>query len=350
MKTGTKILISFGAALIAAVFSLISHIVLLPVLALGAFMAVEWGFIYLVPMLAAIAVPRLLAPIEVGGIVSLAELILIPLCLAFFEKKRLPHRYTLIALAVVICLGEYLMLTLGSMLAGKAPYEGAVEAWNSSIAAFEASFGSGGAEFASSLREFSDVIPDILMWACLLCAELFSFALLMFYRLWSKAFRVEPRPMADITEWRLPKSMLLGSGLMCAFIVLVYLLKLNGANAIAYSLGLIVASLFAVQGASLLLFIFKASGASRAMTIALSVFSVLFFPWSMGILAVFGLVEQIKNRRGKIKKFLNERAEARKLDRLADEYEKYGYIRGEHEQDEGSGDKDSNNDDPVKED
>lgn len=350
MKTGTKILISAFATMIAVCFSYVSHLVLLPLLALGAFMAVEWGFLYLVPILAAVAVPILLRPIGAGELAMLAELMAIPLLLALFSKKRLPHRYTLITLAAVICLGEYLSLTLGSMLAGKAPHEGAVQVWEAAVETFGSALGANGAEAASSLREFSAIIPDILMWACVMCGEVLSFLLLITYRLWSKVFRVEPRPMADITEWRLPKSMLWGSLLMGGFIILVYALKLNGANAIAYSLGLIISSLFAVQGVSTLLFLFKVAGAPKAFPIVLYVIILISFPWSMGVLAVIGVMEHIRNRRGKIKRIMAERQARRDAESIMDEYEKYGYIRREPEGSEGPRDKESNNDDSVKED
>lgn len=352
MKTSYKILICAGTALITALSAAYSHLLLMPLIALGAYMAAEWGFIYLVPVLAGLFTVLIPGEPTAGAFATLAELLAIPLILAFGAKKKLPHRYVLLALAVVVCVGEYLSLTLDSMIAGKPPYEGAVELWNSGVVApFEETLGGlpNGQDAVDSLREFASVLPDILMWACVLCGEAISLALVLLLRLWHRVFRTEPQKMADITLWRLPKSVIPGSILMGACIAAVYIFKLPNANAVAYSLGLMIASLFSVQGLSYLLFVFRFAKASKLIPALAIAFIVISLPWSGALLGVMGFTEQLRNRRALMLRFLEERKARGEMERMADEYAKYGYIREEFTGDPDPRD-DDNKDDPVKED
>ena len=333
MKTVFKILICAAASIAAALCAAFSTALLIPVLALAVFMGVYWGTVYLLPpLIGAAAGTVIFLGGDVGALPELFMYLLAPAFLTIIEKRRLPHRYGVLGLAVIFCLGLYLSMALGSILAGKPPYYGVLETWDNVyypriLDLFSGA--AGGADTLEALADIRAVIPDTLMWTCILTGEAYSMALVMLYRLWHRAFGVKPRRMADLPDWRLPKSFLIGSGMMLAAIGLVYAFGLAQANAIAYSLGLIIASLYGVQGAAYFMFMFRTVNAPAFMRVLLIVFTVLFFPFSLGFLAAFGLKEQITGKRAKIKKLIAERARENRPFSRADELAKYGYVREE---------------------
>lgn len=331
MKTYLKILICAGAAAAAALFSVFSEALLIPVLALAAYMGVCWGAVYMLPvLLGSVAGVALGFVPNVDLIPKLVMILAAPLYLALCEKKAWPHRYAVLGLAVIFCLGQYLSTTLSSMLAGRAPYEGAVETWDTVyVPLFEGLFAGlpGGTDTVDALKDVSSVIPDTLMAGSILTAEIYSMAMVLILRLWHKAFKTEPRAMAPLSDWRLPQSTLIGTGMMLAAIILAYILRLDRANAIAWSLGLIIISFYAVQGVAYFLFVFKTVGASGASRAVLFMLTLFLFPFSLVILALFGLKEQITKKRPKIKKLLAEKKRQDEPFSRAEELAKYGYIR-----------------------
>ena len=339
MKTYLKILICAGTAAAAALFSVLAEALLIPVLALAAYMGAAWGAVYLLPVLIGCTAGVFLGFVpSVDLIPKLAMYLLAPSLLVLCERKAVPHRFTVLALAAVFCLGQYLSLSLSSLIAGKAPYEGALQTWDEFYAPmFERIFGGipGGSETAETLGELRSFIPDTLLAGSILTAEIYSLALVLILRLWHRAFRTAPRPMADLPDWRLPQSVLIGSGMMLACIILAYVLKLDRANAAAWSLGLIICSLFAVQGLAYFFFMFRAVNAPGAARTVLIVLTVFLFPFSAALLAFFGLKEQITKKRPKITKLLAEKKRQEEPYSRAEELAKYGYIRRPESKDEG---------------
>lgn len=274
---------------------------------------------------------------------------LIPIILVFYGKKRFPHRYAALALAVLITLGTYLSLTLGSMLRGLPPYTETVESWALMVDEYAEVFKGvyGSEDMLEVLTEFEGMIPDLLMPYSVITGEFCAFMLVVFYRLWSKLFKVEPQKMAPFSEWRLPKNMHWGSLILVAVIAAVYIAGFERAAGISLSLGLMVVPLFAAQGLAFFLALFSATKAPGGLRVLLFVFAALLFPYSMLLLAFFGLREQLQNRRRLMKEYLASADQARLLRKDRDEYEKYGYIRRDEEEKK---DKDKNESNDSQED
>lgn len=341
MKTGTKTGICIGTALLAALTAAFFPTLLYPLIALIAFMGARWGAVFMLPGLAAAIAGAILGPgMSAGSLVSAASYVCAAALITVYIKKRLPHRYALLGLALIFCLGQYLSLTLGSMLAGKAPYAETVDTWNELLTAITPVLdGASGAGFTSEL--FGDVahlIPDLLMWFCILTAEGSAFGCVMLIKLYHRLFKETPAPMARFAEWRLPANALWGCLIMLAGIPAAYLLKLEQANSIAYSAGLIVASLFSVQGMAYLNFVFTVSRAPGFVKVLSWILPVFAFPYSIGLLAFIGIKEQLTQKRVQVKAALKELARQRRQYDRADELAKYGYVRTEKPED---GEKDS---------
>ncbi len=341
MKTYIKILICAGASIAAAVFSVFAEALLIPVLALAAYMGAVWGAVYLLPVLIGCTAGVFLGFVPgVDLIPKLAMYLLAPSFLVLCERKNIPHRYAVLGLAAIFCLSQYLSTSLSSMLEGNAPYEGALRTWDEFyMPAFERIFGGvpGGDETVEMMGDLRSYIPDTLLAGSILTGEAYSLALVLILRLWHKAFGTKPRPMADLPDWRLPQSVLVGSGMMLAAIILAYVLKLDRANAAAWSLGLIICSLFAVQGLAYFLFMFRAVNAPGAARAVLFVLTLFLFPFSAALLAFFGIKEQIMKKRPKITKLLAEKKRQDAPYSRAEELAKYGYIRRPDHKDEDSG-------------
>ncbi|MCR5809318.1 MAG: YybS family protein [Clostridiales bacterium] len=323
--------ICIGAAVLGLAFSVFSHILLIPVLALAGYMAACWGAAYLIPVEAAAAAGMLLwfGP-DPGAIALLCSFLLCPVILTVYYKKKLPHRYAVLALAVILCLGNYLSVSLEPMLKGDPPYAAVVESWETVILPSLSKI----AGDASALDSVSAIIPDVLMPGTILLSEGLALALVLFFKLCHRIFRTEPRKMAKFSAWRLPKTAIPGCLIMAVGIALVYILRAAQANAIAFSIIIMIASLFSIQGLSYLFFVFeigKAGGGVRVVLFAMVLFT---FPYSLIFLSFLGIREQIQKRRAAIIKYLDATKEMSRLEKRADEYAKYGYIRETEEDDE----------------
>ena len=174
--------------------------------------------------------------------------ILIPLIIAVYGKKKLPHRYAALALLLVMSFGHYLSMTASAIMRGAAPYEDVVNIWHEVVAEPMGSLFSAfpdGEELGSVLYDFADRLPDMLMWGCVLSAEFFALGLILFYRVLCKAFKIQPAPMAEFTLWRLPKSSMIGLGISALAVAAAYIFKLEGANSFAFAIGIFWGSVFA---------------------------------------------------------------------------------------------------------
>lgn len=331
MKNGTKIAICLGTAALTFVLAAFAQTLLIPLTALSAYMGAMWGLYYLAPSaIAACAGALLFGGTDPGSLAAAAMFLLIYAVLTAYLKKKFPHRYAVLALAVTVCVGQYLSMTIASMLAGRPPYSDVVDAWDRMVSeVFTPVFGgiAGGGEVLSMFGDVSAAIPDTLMFMCILTAEGVSTALVMLTRLLHRLFKTEPAPMARFAEWRLPHTALIGGGIMLVCIALAYIFRLEQANSVAYSLGLIVASLFAVQGMAYLDFVFRVSRAPGFVRVLAWVLPVLAFPYSLLLLAFIGVKEQITKKRPKVKKYLMELSAQQRAMNRADELAKYGYVR-----------------------
>ena len=325
MKTGTKVIISLGAAALAGVFSLFSHVLLLPVVALAAYMGSEWGSVYLVPTLAAVT-GALLAFFKIDAplIVTLALFLSAAVFLTVYAKRRLPHRYAVLVLALLFSVGVYLSIAITPMLEGRPPYEDAAILWEES---FKGAFGGLLADRAGSIAEFSRAIPTVLMPACILSGELAAMALIFLLRLWQRIFKTPRAPMAKLSFWRLPANSLIGALMLLLAAAAFFIFRAAQAGAIALSLGTIIVSMFSVQGAAFITFVLRFSEAPRGLRIFLWGFVILLVPYSLLVLTFIGVREQIRSRRLLVIKQIRESSDMTRAQRRADELAKYGYIR-----------------------
>lgn len=338
MKPKLKIAICAGTALTGAVLAAFSPMLAAPVIALAACMAVNWGALYLLPVLICFAAGSLLiGGFKPGAIATAAMLVIAASWLAVGEKRRFPHRYLLLGLAVIGCVGFYLSLTLDSIIASEAPYAGLVKLWDEyflkPFSDYAPSAAAGYADVVETLQEFSDAIPKLLMPFSILLAEAFGLVAVIMYRLWCRLLREPVREMAPLREWRLPSTVLIGCLIMGVGIALVYIFKVSEATAIALSLAAVIVSLLSVQGLAYLLFILKASKAPKVLSVLLWVICFMSFPYIMVFLSLIGIREQLQNRRLAVKRYLAEAERMSRAEKESDDLAKYGYVRKDDKDD-----------------
>ena len=340
MKKTYKVLICSGACLTALLLPLAGlEILLPPVIALTGFMAAEWGLSYLMPVLLAGAAGILgsQAGFDNGALFFTpaahtwcmlgcyaALLASAYVCLKF----RLANRITLLSYAAILCIGIYLMLTIGSLLAGEPPYAGAVDYLQHADGGFAEALGSAYTqESRQMMQTIIGSVPDMLMMFTLAAAILLGFETFMFGRLFYRVFKASPRRMAELGRWRLPKSILIGTLITAAVCAAAFILKLSIAPALSYAMGLVFAVMYSVQGMAYITFILTRMRAGTGVRVVTWVLAMLFIPYSMIMLALLGIVEQITKKRDLVEAFERQAAMERRLRRKQDEYEKYGYTR-----------------------
>ena len=331
MKTGFKILISLGTGILCFGLSMFSQLLLLPFLALAGFMAAEWGAYYALPALLGVAAGVMLpSGTSAGSIVTIVMLLLVPVTLFVYSKKKLPHRYAALALAVILTLGMYLSMTADSILAGEAPYAEAVRVWNEAAESTLAMFGgaSNSVELSAAFGAVAEYIPDALMPTSILMGGSLALLLVLLYRAITLLFKAGQRPMAAFSDWRLPHTALWGSLILLVVIPIAYLFRFNRAASIAISVVLIVVPLFSMQGLSVLLFMMKAGRAPVGLRILTVVIPIFLLPYSLILLGYFGVREQIKNRRRLVREYTEEMERMSEAEKRANEINKYGYSRG----------------------
>ena len=241
MKTVSKIMICAAAALLSSVFIVYSQTALLPCVALAAYMGSVWGTAYIVPVLAAMTAGSM--ALGGCGIEQTTTLICFILCVAyltFCARRKLAHRYALLGLAILICVGNYLSIALPSILAGEAPYEGELASMLS-------------ADMVSTMDSIALIIPDLLMPVCVLTGEAYALAIVLLLRACHRLFKTEPQRMAPFSQWQLPQSILLGSIIICVGIAAVILLDIKQSTAIALSAAIPIVSCFFIQGMAYLM-------------------------------------------------------------------------------------------------
>lgn len=315
MKTVSKIMICAAAALLSSVFIVYSQTALLLCVALAAYMGSVWGTAYIVPVLAAMTAGSM--ALGGCGIEQTTTLICFILCVAyltFCARRKLAHRYALLGLAILICVGNYLSIALPSILAGEAPYEGELASMLS-------------ADMVSTMDSIALIIPDLLMPVCVLTGEAYALAIVLLLRACHRLFKTEPQRMAPFSQWQLPQSILLGSIIICVGIAAVILLDIKQSTAIALSAAIPIVSCFFIQGMAYLMFIFGNSRSSRPVRIFVWAFVILSLPYSVIIPAILGIKEQITKKRPKIARYLEQLSQEKKIIDRIDEYSKYGYIR-----------------------
>ena len=294
MKTVSKIMICAAAALLSSVFIVYSQTALLLCVALAAYMGSVWGTAYIVPVLAAMTAGSM--ALGGCGIEQTTTLICFILCVAyltFCARRKLAHRYALLGLAILICVGNYLSIALPSILAGEAPYEGELASMLS-------------ADMVSTMDSIALIIPDLLMPVCVLTGEAYALAIVLLLRACHRLFKTEPQRMAPFSQWQLPQSILLGSIIICVGIAAVILLDIKQSTAIALSAAIPIVSCFFIQGMAYLMFIFGNSRSSRPVRIFVWAFVILSLPYSVIIPAILGIKEQITKKRPKIARYLEQ--------------------------------------------
>ena len=337
MKRSYRILICIAAcagALLLPAFEL--QLLLPPVIALAGFMAAEWGVSYLMPVLLCgglgfcVLQPwlstgsyYLTTPSEYCAV---ASFMLVTVSAAYFMRYKKPNRYAMLAYVAFTCAGVYLSVTANSIFAGKPPYTEAVEYLNGLDAEFERVLGEAySPESRAGIASLIAALPDVLMMLSLLMSELLAAAVFFFGRAYYRAFKVEPAPMAEFSQWRLPSSILWGLCITALVCAAVFLLSLNIAMALALTMGAAFVSLFALQGLSFMFFLFERSKSPGGLRVFTVIFIALFMLYTVPFLALIGIYEQIGKKRLLIAAYerrmkLEQGYKAKSLD-----YEKYGY-------------------------
>lgn len=343
MKNGMKILISVGVGVLCAPLSAFAPLLALPLFAFAGFMGSQWSVPYMLPALLGGGLGAYFtgfAANPTAGVIMLASVCLVTFLLG---GKSVPHRIYAVALLIVISAGLYLSMTLGSMLSGEAPTAGAVEAWETLFVepfAKAAAAYPDSAEAVDSMREFGLMIPDLLLWSCVLTGEAAAFGLVMLNRGVRRAFKAETRPMAPFIEWTLPSSAFIGLLISAAACAVPFIIKHDGAKSFAFSVGLIWASMFAVQGLASLLFVFRHTKAPKVLPILSCVICAVTVPFSVGVLAMMGIREQITKRRTAFKRYMKQMEAKNKAMDRAEELAKFGYIRPERRDEDSPDNKD----------
>lgn len=330
MKTSTKYLITVGAALLCVPLAAFAPALALPFFALLGFLALHWSIFCLGPAFGAAAAGAYLAGFTYNSAAAAMMLALVSAAVFLLGRKTSPYRVLAVTLLVILTAGLYLAMTADSLRAGEPAGARVTEVWEKLVAepfkAAAAAFPDG-EELASAVDDFGAMIPDLLLWSCVLMAEAASIGIVMLLRLFRKIFKAEDRPMARFEEWRLPSTALIGLLISAAAVALPFILKHDGAKAFAYSVGFFWASLFGAQGFATMLFVFRVSKAPKALPILTTVICAVTFPWSMAFLSIMGIREQITKRRSALKRYIAQmKAKNEAFDR-AEELAKYGYIR-----------------------
>ena len=340
MKGFFKALICLAASVAALTVTAAGlEFLLPPVVALAAFMAAEWGVLYLLPALFAVligcCVPgigydsgRLAFELTPAVLCGAAAFGLYALTFAIFLRRKVKHRWAVLVLTAILCIGMYLRLTLGSMLEGKAPSAGVVSYLYSVEEMLPAALGSAyDKTLGDAMSAFIGVIPDILLMICLVAAEAAALATVLLARVWYRVFKKTPAPMARFADWRLPSSILLGTGLMIGVCVLAFILKLDAAPALGWTVSAALISLYSVQGMAYLMFVFEHSKAPAYIRAIAWVGAFMLLPYSSLFLTFMGFMEQVSKKRRVIAEYEKQMTAERARRSKADEYEKYGYVR-----------------------
>lgn len=338
MKKAFKVLICVGACAGAAALPLLGlELLAPPVVALAGAMAAAWGVSYLMPVVTAGIIGILCKGITVSdgawgfsptAAIVCEAVVFALLCAAVFVflRRRLANRHALFAYTAVLCIGVYLMMTLGSLLSGEGPYAGVTDYLQGIDKEFSEALGSAySREMEESIHTIISAVPDMLMLFTLIIAETVGFAVLMLSRTFCRAFGFAPAPMAELERWRLPKSILWGTLVTAAVCAAAFILKLSISASLAWAMGFVFVSMYAVQGMAYTAFIYKRLKAGTALRVVTWILVFLFVPYSLFVLALMGFIEQITKKRGMVEAYERRLAMERRLRKEQDDYDKYGY-------------------------
>lgn len=334
MKSVFKILICVGTGLLCFLFSMFSQLLLLPLLALAAFMAAEWGPLYILPAIVGASLGTLLpSAFDAGSFVTAATYLILPVFIAVYLKKKLPHRFAVLGIAVILTVGMYLSMTIDSLIAHEAPYAEALKVWNEiMVDPLRETFGADPSysSLIDWVESFSAYIPDIIMPSCIVSGCGAGLGLTLLTRLYYKIFKLAPgRIMARFIDWKLPHTALWGSLIILAVIPIAFIFRFERSIAITASAAFIVLSMFSVQGLAYLSFVLSITKAPGSMKAFLYLLSAVFFPHSLIVLAIFGVREQIKNDRKLMREYSEKEKSMQEAAKRSDEINKYGYTRDE---------------------
>ena len=343
MKNSLKIPICLGVGVLCAPLSAFAPLLALPLYAFAGFMGAEWGVLYMLPALAGGAAGAYLTGFSVNAAAGIVMLALVCLEVFLLGRKTVPHRVFALVLMLTVSIGLYYSMTAASLLSGESPSAGVVDLWET---LFVEPFSKAAAAYPDSgeaieaMREFSLMIPDLLPWSCVLTGEAAAFGTVMLNRGLRRAFKAETRPMAPFIEWTLPSSALIGLLISAAACAVPFIIKHDAAKAFAFSVGLIWGTAFAVQGLATLLFVFRYSKAPKVLPILSCVICAVTVPFSVGVLTMMGIREQITKRRAAFKRYMKHmQAKNKAMDR-AEELAKFGYIRPERREEDSPDNKD----------
>ncbi len=298
-----SLLIGLGAALGAFAPPL-----LLLVPAFLGFICAAWGTASFIVASLTTAVGLFLFNADaVNALYMLAAFLPASAILAFVLKGKRPYRYAVIFMSVVFALFGYAFICLPSILAGNGAF-GSVTAVMSDwakklipqlgqIFADEEQVAFGQALILAAV----DAVPQTMVMLIMGVSEAVAFFDTLFAHRLLKQAKKELRPMAPFLAWQLPKDFLWGSIILAAGAAMCALLGLDGTPAVVAAIQCIAVPPFALMG--LAFFEFSAALSPKKSVgwrVFIYVSFVLLLPYSLWMLAGFGLLDRVMQVRSRM--------------------------------------------------
>lgn len=327
------------------------------VCAFAAAMGAAWGVLYSLPVLCANAVVMYFTTIRISGdpamsaYVNIIMYFLLLAGLTGLIRQKVPYRYILLALTVILAVGTYLTLTVDSIVAGNEPETLMRETWDAVASDAIAQMGAAGIDTSTMVETAESVsiaLSNFLMAGVLISSEATALFTLLITCWFMKIFKAKPREMAPFYRWRLPKSIVWGTLVLIAFSVILSVARVSAAAAFGYAIAVPLISMFALQGVSYCFYIFRRMRSPTPVYITTILMGLFTMPISLLAFASMGVIEQIANKR-----LLYESADRRmkleeELRKKRADYEKYGDPYTDIKEDRGNVDDDGTRDDDEK--
>jgi len=227
--------------------------------------------------------------------------------LAFVLKGKRPYRYAVIFMSAVFALFGYAIICLPSLLAGNGPFDGVTAVMSDTakklIPMLPQIFA--GEEqvymMEAVLLTAIDAVPQVFVTLIMGIAEIFALLNTLIAHWLLKHAKIEIRPMAPFFAWQLPKDFLWGAIILAAGAAACALFNLEGTPAVVAAVQCIIVPPYALMG----LAFFEFSNAllpkrSAGWRVFIYVLFVMLLPYSLFMLAAFGLLDRVTDVRSRM--------------------------------------------------
>jgi uncharacterized protein YybS (DUF2232 family) len=272
------------------------------------FVGAAWGTAsFLVASFTAAAGLYLFTADTAYALYMLAAFLPASVILAFVLKGKRPYRYAVILMSTVFALFGYAIICLPSILAGNGPFDSATAVMSDLAKELIPQLGQIYADeeqvaFLQTLILMAvDAVPQAVATLILGCAEIFALLNTIISHWLLKHAKKEIRPMAPFLAWQLPKDFLWGAIILAAGAAACALIGLEGTPAVVAAVQCIIVPPYALMG----LAFFEFSNAlspkrSPGWRVFIYVSFVLLLPYSLFMLAGFGLLDRVVNIRSRM--------------------------------------------------